>query len=173
MQGARLSTLNITSQKLYSGDTWVLRESLSEYPATEYTLSVLIKFRTNSTITLQFAADGLDHTLTAGPSVTDIPSGDYNYQAKVSGNGVTKTIAEGIISILANLSSGQDPREYWTARAEDLKDIYAKLSRREVTETTYNGRVFKYRDTRILLQEIEYAENMAGLNQPLIIRERC
>ncbi len=161
--------LNFPGLKLYSGDAWQWSESLSDYSPDDYDMKIVIKMGTNAAVIFSSQSSIINgekvFVFSANATKTNIPTGVYFYQIKLTNKTdlLTNTIAEGKISVLANLESNQDPREYWLQVVEALQDIYLRLSKRETNESTYNGRTFKYRDLAALRAEILNAEIRAGV----------
>lgn len=166
--------LNFILQKLYSGDSWKWTESLTGYSAQNYTLKIIIKYQANPSIELAASASNDAFSFNINSTVTNIPSGLYNYQAKLINKATSEvlTYEEGTVSILANLSSNQDPRESWRVIYDNLMEVYRKLSMRETEVAEYNGRKFTYRNMLELRNLIDDAAINAGIIDPIpVIRE--
>lgn len=155
--------MNIELEILYSGDSLDWTENLPLYPASEYELKYYLILQTNTPIVISSAAEGDIHRVSA--DLTGALPGEYTYQAKVTKNGKTTTIAQGTVEILANIAIGQDPRSYWKKVYDNLQAAYARLSSRDVTEITVMNRTYKYKDMHALAAQIRIAEVKAGIKK--------
>ncbi len=162
--------LQILKEKLYAGAKWSWTESIPGYPATSYSLKVLLKYQTNTTITINASASGEDFLCEKISSETSsLPNGDYAFQVfltDLADNENVKLYEEGIVHIYPNLATATDSRDYWMQVVENLRDAYKKLTSREMKEVIVNGKRVLYEDRTQLLKEIHNAEIKAGIRPP-------
>ena len=157
--------LNISSQKLYSGANWSWSESLPEYPASSYSLTLILKKGTASAITMQAAATDVFTFTKSAVDTAKIPAGDYNYQVIAQKDGGVIVVESGIISLTALLSADGDPRGYWTRVYEIYKETYLRSAGQEVSEVTIDGKTAKYESREALEKAMEHAEYKARQEQ--------
>jgi len=165
-----MSKLLISNLKLYAGAKWKWTESVSDYPATLYTLDVYLKYQAETTIKITATPSGSDHLLQKIASeTTGLSEGDYKYQARFTEIADTSNVTlyeEGIVHIYPDLATVTDARTYWMQIVENLKDAYKRLSTREMKEvTTYDGTRVTYEERNTLLKEIKTAEINAGIKK--------
>jgi len=156
------SKVLLDSKKLYVGDTWDFTESISDYPASSYTVTCYLKYQTSATISIVGVADGDDHQFVKTAAATAAyTAGKYQYQfVAVDDGGVKTTTATGIITVYDALETATDSRGYWAKRLADLQTAYTNMAGREYTEIEIAGRKVKYSRTE-LLSELSYAEYRA------------
>lgn len=95
--------------QLRAGDTWQWRrENLSDYPATDWTLTYRFK-NASGGFEIVATADGSFFAIDVPATTTeDYAAGDYSWQAQVSnvGTGEKYTVENGDLTVLANFFSG-------------------------------------------------------------------
>lgn len=153
--------MNFSEDIIYSNDSLEVIENLPLYPAPDYELTVCLLIPNSQPKSFNAQADGTAHKLTL--NFSDMAPGEYFYQAKVKKGTVIKTIEQGTINVLADISAGQDPRSYWKKIADNLKTAIEKLSSRDTSEVTILNRTYKYRDLNILIDQLKQAEIKAGI----------
>lgn len=149
------------SLNLFSGADWAFTESLSDYPASDYDLAIIIKKGTGSPITLDVAKDGDDFDFSKTAAETTAAGfGDFNFQAvatKLSDNSV-EIIKAGIKTIHPLLSSAGDTRTYWEKIRDEAKEAYDKLAQLIADEVNFKGKMIRYSERSKLLETINFAE---------------
>lgn len=177
-----MPVLQIISEKLYTGADWSWTESLSDYPATDYTLQIILKQGgTGTPVVLDGAANGNDFDFTKPGNKTLLLSvGEYYCQGiakKISDNKITVLDQQNIF-LLRFISSTADHRTYWEKVLDAALTAYNSLVSREVTEVTYEGRTLKYKDRAELKaiiadakEEIK-AQDPAEVNKPKLFKVR-
>jgi hypothetical protein len=144
-----LSTPTFEPPKLYTGDTVEWTKSLSDYPATAWTLSYALTWPSFSiTIAASPAPNGTDFAVSISAATTaTFPAGTCTWRSRVSNGAKTYTIETGRTDVIADMpanSAGLDTRSL-AKRALDA--IEAKLAGRAdsgVAEYQIEGRAMKY-----------------------------
>ena len=153
--------LQFESENLFSGADWAFTESLSDYPATDYTLDIIIKKGTGSAVTLNGSADGDDFDFEKPADETAaLGFGDFNYQAVATNidTGKTSIIKSGVKAIHPLLTTSGDTRTYWEKIRDEAKEAYDKLAQLIAIEVNFKGKVIKYAQRSELLSTINLAE---------------
>lgn len=113
--------------KLTAGDRWTWTDSLSDYPATLWTLTYY--FRGPSALAgAGGAASGTDHVLTVAASATaPLKSGVYDWQAQavlIADTTRKETVDVGRLTVAANLANAAvDHRSFWQQVKETLEPV--------------------------------------------------
>lgn len=154
--------MNITDQKLFIGDIWSWTESLSSYPASQYTLKLIIKQGSSGAGTeITASGNGDDYEFTVSTAVTStFIAGEANYSIVVSKDkSVKKTINSGVIYLHPNLAAEGDQRSYWEKIYDHAQTAYISLIQKKISEVSINGRTIKYKDREELIGIMNHAKN--------------
>lgn len=146
---------------LQAGDTLTWTDSLSEYPATTYTLNYSLRAFGLSVINIAATASGTDHAVAATAATTaGWAAGDYAWTAYVEkGAGASLeryTIATGSVTVkpaLHTALSSADNRSMAVKMLAALEAAILRLTSKEVESLTFNGRTVTYKDLGKLMQE--------------------
>lgn len=152
--------LQITSETLYVGDSWSWTESLSDYPATSYSLQIVLKYRDNPPVILNGSADGDDFDFTySAANSSKLPSGGYAYQVvatKTSDSTVT-TIERGKISLLPNLKTSTDTRNHYEKVIDAIEAVIEQRATEAHQSISINGRnITKYSHAELIAVKSKY-----------------
>jgi hypothetical protein len=155
--------LNFLTYKLFAGASWNFTESLSDYPASDYTLKILLKKSTGPAIILEGTTNGESFVFIKTKAWTStITNGDYDYQVvaenKTDVNDL-KVLHEGTVHIYPLLTSGVDQRSWWVKRLDDLKTTYEDLSQTSAAEVDPGAKRIIYKKMSEVLEQIKIAEN--------------
>lgn len=144
----RLTMLNIQSHSFYAGATWKWTESLADYPASVWSLKMILKLPENNAVLIDAAATGDVHTFTyAAASSALLKSGNYYYQGVATHreSGEVVIVGEGMIVVNALLSAlNADPRGFWEGRVADLEAAYTVAAKNGWAEMEADGILVKY-----------------------------
>jgi hypothetical protein len=99
---------------LRAGDTWAWTRSLTDYPATAWTLKYRFKHPTAAGFEITATASGTDHAVSVAAAVTtSYTAGDWTWTAWVEGGTSEKyTVDTGTVTILADYRSGAASATY-------------------------------------------------------------
>jgi hypothetical protein len=167
--------MNVPST-INAGDKIAWTETLSDYPATSYSLAIDLRAKDKIPITITATASGTDHAISVLPSVTKLyKSGIYQWQAYVyqgTGPDYTEkhTIERGTIEILPNLtlfSSSDDARSHVKKVLDSLEAVIEGKATADQLSYSIGGRsISKMTPTEILqwrdLYKIEYQREIDG-----------
>jgi hypothetical protein len=160
--------LKLASLKIINQTTQQWTETLSAYPADQYSL-IINFFKDNaSKFTLEGTPDGTAFNFELSPAEApyqNVLHGKYTYQAIASKDGIDYPVEQGTVVILPNLAFDTDPRGYWQIVYENLLDAYKRLSSRETKTVNVLGMTVAYEDRAKLIGEIKKAETK--MNQEL------
>jgi hypothetical protein len=154
--------LNFLTNKLFAGARWSFTESLQDFPASIYSLVIILKLGTGNPITLTGVADG-DNFNFSKPSneTTLLVNGDYNYQVLATNLNDAldiTVIAGGSVHIYPLLTSSADQRTHWQKRLEALEAAYDNWCANEANIVQFaDGRSVTYRDPAKLVHDIAVA----------------
>jgi len=176
-----LSILTFTEQTLYAGASWSWTESLDDYAASDgWALSIYLKHKTDSTVTLTSTASGDDFVFDIGTATTSaLSEGNYRYQAVAARSGEVEIVEEGYIDIKALLTADDDTR---SDNEIILDAIIATLKGRATKEQEsiqFAGRTIAYLSLEELINAKKYFEKevakdkrtAAGKSAPRILEE--
>ena len=171
--------MNIPST-ITAGDNVAWTETLTDYPATSWSLAVDLRSKDRPPVTITTTPSGADFSITILPAVSALwKSGIYNWQAYVytgSPPNFTdkRTIERGTIEILPNLttfSASDDPRSHVKKVLDALEAVIEGKATSDQLSYSIAGRsISKMSPTEILqwrdLYKAEYrnelnAENIA------------
>ena len=155
--------LNLNCYKLFAGASWKFTESLYRYPASDYSLQIILKKGTDTAIILNGIASGNDFDFSKSKTETALlVNGDYDYQVVATNRTDESDVAvvdSDIVHIYPLLTSGADQRTKWQKRLDDLNAAYDSLCSGEADEVEIDkGKRIKYRDREKLIKEIRIAE---------------
>lgn len=149
---------------LYAGDTWTWTDSLSDYPATTYTLKYALRGYGLTTTDITAAASGTDHVSTVTAATTgSIGAGTYSWVAVVERTvtGVLQrtTVGSGRVVVQPNLltaTSTTDIRGQYEIAYDAIIAAINTNSASAVASITVNGRTVQYKG----LDELVKAEQI-------------
>lgn len=143
-----MTLLKIISQQLVAGSDWNWTETIPGFPASQYTLKILLQKKNESTMFLEINGtpngDSFDINVSASGN-SSLTTGEYFVQAYLSGPSI-KIFKQPDISISQLLGTGVDIRTENEIVLDNLKQVFTSLSKREVEEVTIDGWTYKYRD---------------------------
>lgn len=132
--------------KITAGMYYTWTESLSDYPATTYTLKYSLINQYNR-IDIVSAASGNDHKITLTSDETALyASGTYQFVSFIDDNTNKILLAQGIIEILPNITT-EGNYDYRTHARKTLEAIEAMIERRaskEQSSLSIQGRSLSY-----------------------------
>lgn len=97
--------LTAVPSSLRAGDTWVWTSSYADYPAGDGWVLVT-SFRGSSILNVTSTAEGNSWTSTAAASSTAaLAAGRYSWFSRVTLDGVSHTVASGVLDVLPNLAA--------------------------------------------------------------------
>ena len=178
------------SDKITAGDTLNFLTTVADYPASAGWVLVyrLLPRSAGSAITLTGTAEGDDHRIQAGASVTALwTPGDYSWMTYAGLAGERYTLQSGTVKILANPATltTYDARSDAALIVDQLMAAYTTYttSQGNVAEYEIAGRRMKYRSSAEILDQINHwkailaaekrAERMAaglGAGNKLLVR---
>lgn len=170
--------MNLSDLQLFSATSWSWIESLSSYPASEYSLKLILKQGLSSAITINgIVEDDSFSFVRTSLQNASLPFGNYSYQFIATKENENFLVEQGTIQIYPLLSQSGDTRSYWEIIRDNAKECYRKLSTREVDSiTTEVGDTVTYMDRAKLLRVIRNAENEIareqGTSGPTIFKSR-
>ena len=132
----------IEPSEIVAGDTLKFKKSLSDYPATIWTLTYYL-LKSGTQITFSGTADGTDHFINIANTVTALyTAGIYKWEAYISKTGERYKIAEGTITIkttLATQTTGYDARSHVKTVLDALESLLEGKASRDVMNITIGG----------------------------------
>lgn len=145
---------------LTAGDTFSWTDSLSDYPATTWTLKYVLYRYGQAVISIAAAASGNDHDITVSAATTaGYAAGEWNWTAYAEkGSGGTyerETIATGKVTIKPNVSVATAITDLRSHAQKMLDAIEATLQGRAThadLSLTINGRSIQYLKPEELLR---------------------
>lgn len=154
--------MNLTD-KITAGDTLSFLTTVADYPASAGWVLVylLLPRSTGTAITLTGTAEGDDHRIEAGASVTALwVAGDYSWVTYATKAGERYTLQSGAVKILANPAT----QTSWDARSDaaiivdQLMAAYKTYtaSQGHVAEYQIAGRTMKYRSSAEILDQLNH-----------------
>jgi hypothetical protein len=150
--------MNIKTQTFvtYTKHQWT--ETLSDYPASDYSLTITFRKGYDNIKSIQSVADGDSHSLTIEAGDIQV-NGSYQYQAIAEKDGVGYHVESGFVTFMPNLSAEADPTTYWQTIYNNYRDAYTRLSSREVASISVLGQTFTYTDRAEIVRLMKHAEN--------------
>lgn len=149
-----------------AGDTVSWDKSLSDYPATEYTLTYQLAHLCGwKTIEITSTANLSTHQVRLLPVTTaDFDAGDYRLIPVVkdiatSGASVTVTLDPLRVKVKPPATSDVDGRSEAEITLAQLKETYSKLSKNSLLSATVAGRTYNRYNMADLRNEIIFWEN--------------
>jgi len=153
-----------------AGDTLKWTRSLSDYPATTWTLTYTL---VNSTtrITITASASGTDFAVTVSAATSSgYAAGTYDWRAQVSSGGEVYTVGTGRIKINPVWSAATDGRSQARRALEAIESVLEGRASSATAEYEIAGRRLKYIPIPELLQlrdryksEVAREERAAGI----------
>ena len=143
----------ISDQTLYAGADGEWTDSLSDFLAGNYDLTVMLKCGTNSVVELAAIADGDDYIISYTADQLQAGDNDYQYKFIKKTDGKISIPYVGVVNVKALLSANTDTRSDDKKVLDALKEARIKIVGREYTEISINGKSTKFKT----LEEIENA----------------
>lgn len=157
----------IPSQDFFVGDLWAWTQTLSEYPADDYTLRFIFRNATvpSSHITFDSTADGSLHEINVlGTTTGTLTAGEYMVfvQLVTLATSEVRTVDQGKLTIHPNpsdlTSAPLDTRSKWEIAIEKLEAAIAGDSTAGVQEYAIGGRQLKRMTTKDRLEALAYCK---------------
>lgn len=127
---------------LHVGDSWQWKKSLSDYPASTWTLTYSLLSSTTK-ITLTGSASGTDHLIDISASTTAAyTAGWYDWVARVSDGTDSFTVGYGRIELLPDLeaASSYDNRSHARKVLDAIESVIEGRASQDADTITHNGR---------------------------------
>lgn len=138
-----METTSKIPRKLTAGDTVTWTESLADYPAATYALSmVLIAAGADSKESFEAVGSGDEHEFTISAAASaDLTAGRYDYQLIATGDGFRITLDRGSIEVLPDLSTltSHDGRDWLDTAIAALEASIAGRASRVQMERSFDG----------------------------------
>lgn len=155
--------MQIKNQKLSVGTYWSWTESLSDYPASDYTLKIYLRQGSAAAKTITASASGDDHVIEEAAATTaNYAFGDHTYQAVAENKeDATKKyeVERGRIHIYPNLSADTtDPRGPWEKIYAALSTALQNMAGREFASVSINGKAVTYQTRAELIRDLQFAK---------------
>lgn len=133
---------------LQSGDTWSWTDSLSDYPATTYTLKYALYRYGQAVITITATASGADYAIDVTAANTKgKAAGEWNWSAYVESTGIRYTVDTGKVTIKADLAaagSTADLRSYAQKMLDAIEAVMLGRASHAELSLTINGKSIQY-----------------------------
>lgn len=136
--------------ELRAGDTWAWTDSLSDYPATVWTLKYSLVQRgatgAGAKKTITATASGSDHAVSVAASTTDdYAEANWDWVASVTSGATRYTIDTGTLKVLPDIENDPDGYETRTHAVKTLAAIEAWIEARDIGVAEYEvaGRSLK------------------------------
>jgi len=130
-------------KEIVAGDTVTWKKTLSDYPATEYTLKYNIIGVSSANYSVESTADGTDHSITI-PAATsaDFVAGDYKWFSYVIdiGDTVRYSIASGSLVIKADPTTATDSRSHVKKTLDAIESVIEGTASKEDESYSIAGR---------------------------------
>jgi len=154
------TTLTEMPSVIYAGDTLLLKIDLSDYPATDWTLTYEFRRKLGSTISFSSTPDGSSHSFSVAAETTNIwVDGDYTGVGSVSDGTQKFTVWTGRLTILPNLSAQEDnydTRSHAEICLDALNAVIEGKASRDVLNTTIAGQTIGRMSFKELLEARNY-----------------
>jgi hypothetical protein len=128
---------------LVAGDTWSWQRTLSDYPASTWTLTYYLR-GVNGEASFAAAASGGDHLVTVAKATTAAyKAGDYEMLGLVTDGTSRYTVYRGRFTIQpdpANIGAGHDPRSHSRKVYEAIQAVIEKRATKDQQEYMIAGR---------------------------------
>lgn len=149
---------SIEPDSVVAGDLWTWTRSLSDYPATTWTLTYSL-IKADRQITLTATASGADFLISIAAATTaDYSDGTYVWQAYVTSGLERYTVGSGQITVkpnLATLTQGYDGRTFAEKRVSQL-EMALQARDPAIAEYTINGRNVQYHTIEDIRADLNY-----------------
>lgn len=143
------------NQLLVAGDTWEWEISLSEYPATDFTLKYLFRGASDSKLEVVATANGSGFKLKAsGVDTKKLQAGTARFQMMVEKSGDRTTLGVGSVEILPNLAdlpAGSELRSWVKVTLDAVRAVLQGRGSRMDAEYQINGRMLRLMDPKELM----------------------
>lgn len=153
--------------KIRAGDSLQFSDTLSNYPAPNWTITYSIA-NESGFYNISSTASGADHSFSIPPATTQQwAPGKYYYQATVSDGTDRFSLASGSVDILPDFSYSQKAERSHVERTLDnVEKTIEKLSSKEHSTLQFNGRSYTARDMGDLIAlRDKYKAELAAMNR--------
>ena len=91
-------------QTLTAGDSWSWVDSLPDYSSATYTLTYYLRGPTGlARLSIAAVGSGTNYTTSASAATTSaLPTGNYEWYARIAGGSVSTTLGSGLVQVLGN-----------------------------------------------------------------------
>lgn len=159
---------NFPNLELYAATSWVFSEQIENANSGDKLFlciasadgTTLKKYSSTSTP----LTAGRNFQFLISKNDTDVLPGFYRWQLLLSGT-LETVLAHGVSEILINCDTNGTPVDYWLKQVMNIRTVIDKLNMMTTTEVQYAGRVYKYKDIKVLTNLLAYAEKQAGIRK--------
>ena len=156
--------LEIKNKTLYSGIDGTITESISNYPASLYSLQVLIKEESSNAVSLTVEEDGDDFVIAY--TIDQLTFGNNKIQYVFTNKTTSEVdVEEFIITIKPLLTSSADTRSEDEKTLALLKEARIKIAGRDYTEVSINGKSTTFKSLLEIERAICRLETKMGIRQ--------
>ncbi len=150
--------------KEIAGTTWLWKKILSDYPASEWTLTYNFLLETGTTnFEIEASADGDDHLVDVDEATTSAYTpGNYQWQAFATDGTDRCFIDAGCIEIVQDYSTTTtDPRSHVQKVYDSLKAVVEGYATSTALKTKINGKEIEKMGYNELMQAYNHFKNLA------------
>lgn len=146
-----------------AGDTWKWTKSLTDYPASTWTLKYYFKSATSG-FSVTASASGDDHSVTVAASTTaGYAAGLYRWIASAESGSEKFTVDEGTLEVqkdyrAVSASTGVDDRSHARIVVDAIKAVIEGRASKDQEEYTIAGRSLKRTPITVLLRLRQHYE---------------
>lgn len=131
--------MNVPTE-LIVGDTWSWAESLSQYPASTWTLSFHF-VNTTDAFSVTATASGDDYAVAVAAATTASESaGRYRWSARVTDGSTVTTVAQGWTEVKPNVTAAQDARSQARITLDAINATLQGRATNDQLSVSINGR---------------------------------
>jgi len=146
---------------LQAGDTWSWDDSLSDYPATTWTLKYSLYRYGAAPISITASADGTDHAVSVAKATTAaVTAGNWNWTAYVEDATTRTTVGRGTVTIKADQTvalSSTDLRSHAVKMLELIESsLLASATNSHIVSLTIDGKSVQYKREDLLVLRNKY-----------------
>jgi len=163
----------ITDQTIVAGADIEWEESIPDFPATEYDLTIYLKLASAAAVSPTTTKSGsvFIHTI---PNTLLTSSGNYQFQYKFTnltdGKISYPSAYTGVIAVGASLAASGDLRSDDQKVLDALIDARLKVANREYVNISINGKATTFKDLEKLENMISFYKRKIGLTKrPILI----
>lgn len=153
-------------EKIQAGDSLQFTDSLSNYPATTWTLTYTL-INENLRVSFSATASGTDHYTNVSPATSaKWIKGTYKYLATVSDGSDRFTVGSGTVKILADVSEPSDQREHCEKVLDAIEAVIEGKATRDQSSYSIAGRSLStYSPPELLAWRDKYKQEVKSLRQ--------